>query len=111
LQHDTKRTPIARSTKTKITPRVVARKAVALQEEDGATNRWEEDGGRRREYLNLCHKLHLALGRKLHEACVTETVGQDAPHPTILRQGAERLRDWMAARDIRRKLDQAAGVE
>jgi hypothetical protein len=35
----------------------------------GLTGKWEDEGGRRREYFDICNALHRALGRKPWEAC------------------------------------------
>ena len=49
----TKRRPIDRPARMEITPEMVALFARGVEiEEAGATEDWEKDGGRRREYLD-----------------------------------------------------------
>jgi hypothetical protein len=49
-----------------ITPEMVAlfRRGIAIQRE-GLTEKWESEGGRRRQYLDVCIALHRLLGRKV----------------------------------------------
>lgn|SRR5512139_3520870 len=56
-----KRTPTGRRSKARITPEAVAlfKRALALYDQQDA---WEEDGGRRREYLEVTCDLQDVLG-------------------------------------------------
>jgi hypothetical protein len=107
--------PIDRaSTSTLDGPPPISDEAVALfnlareimSEGDDATERWEGEGGRRREYLTARHDLHYgALGRKPWETDVVDTVGEDAP-PSWMR--ADRHAEWHQTRLLRIALEEAA---
>jgi hypothetical protein len=60
----TKRTPITRGMKHKITPRAVELFRVARQmEEDPAHYLWPDEGGYRDKYCDVALQLHVELGR------------------------------------------------
>ena len=108
----TKRTPVARSINARITAEMIDlyRKAVDLQSrpEPHGIEHWEESGGVRRQYIDTCRKLHVALGRKPWETMATDTIGEDEPDPTISNQGEHKVADWMEARELGLELQQAA---
>lgn len=107
----TNRTPKHRGRKpVKITPDILAAYARVLAlNNDPMIDEYEEDGdgGKRREYLAACHELHQMLGRKLWQADVIDTIGEDVPPGWLYQQGPERVRDWQDAHVIRVRLDQA----
>jgi hypothetical protein len=53
----------------KVTPEAVElfRRAIAIEQSGDASEAWEEEGGKRREYLNLSVELHRALALKIWE--------------------------------------------
>ncbi len=77
----TTRTPKGRPPRGgQITPEAIElfRRGLQIQER-GLDEEWEEDGGRRREYLDLSSALAAALGRnKPWLPCVLD-VGEDVP--------------------------------
>ena len=102
----TTRTPIGREPIAQITPEAVAAYAKIIALIHGpATNidAWEEDGGKRREYLDLCHTLHIELGRKPWQATVDSTIDCDEPPPWLHRA---HVPDWLTAQAIRIVLNQ-----
>ena len=81
-----------------------------LCNEPDATGQWEEDGGKRRQYLDTCHELHTLLGRKPWQESVDDTIGCDVPPDWMVRQTPNRLADWASVREIRRALDGAVAA-
>jgi beta-lactamase superfamily II metal-dependent hydrolase len=104
--HAHHRTPKPRTRKPKITPQAIAlyRKLIDLQN-DPAVDQWEKDGGKRRQYLDIGHELHVLLGRKPWETCIDDTIGADV-QPDWLR--ADRISEWLEAQSIQLALDAAA---
>jgi hypothetical protein len=100
------RTPIGRPTKSRITPEAVAlfKRARALYDQQ---ENWEEDGGRRREYLAVTRDLHSLMGRYPHQEDVCATIGEDEP-PEWMANDARRLADYRQAVELRRELEKAA---
>ena len=94
----TKRTPISRSRKVQITPAIVDLYRAALAEKEGD---WTD--GR---ISSADTTLHLALGRKLWQATVTSTIGEDEVPEYLRQQGADRVDDWINAHCIRLELDE-----
>jgi len=101
---NTTRRPLKPGKKLKATPELVALfvKGVALREH---SREWEDQGGKRREYLDTCRAMRAALGRKPWEAQILDTVGYDKP-PSWMTD-ADHIADWLRARDIGRELERA----
>jgi hypothetical protein len=47
------------------------RRGVEIQTQ-GMTEKWEHEGGRRGEYIDVCNALHRALGRRPWQYCVLD---------------------------------------
>jgi hypothetical protein len=91
-----------------ITPEMIAlfRKACDI-EAAGDHERWENEGGRRREWHDTAVALHSALGRTLWQHDVID-VYDGAPPDWAVKNGLECIGDWEEARDIRRRLEELA---
>lgn len=102
----TVRTPKPRTTKPKLTPRVIAayRAALALHN-DPLSRYYEDDGGKREAYQTACVELHLLLDRKPWEEDLFDTIDSDQP-PTWMRDDYHRA-SWLAARYLYEQLDEA----
>ncbi len=89
----TNRTPINRPPRSQITPRAVALFKRALEIEACDDNEfWEDDGGRKREYLDVADQLHQALGLKPYEPSPLDCDGEPPSwegHPELWRKAAE----------------------
>src|SRR5512139_908619 len=98
-----KRTPTGRRSKARVTPEAVAlfKRALALYDQQDA---WEEDGGRRREYLEVTCDLQDVLGRTPWHENVLDTLGQEQP-PAYMAGDAKKLADYKRAVAIRRELE------
>jgi hypothetical protein len=93
----TKRTRIGRASRSHITPEAVElfKRGMLLQLLD-LDEIWEEDGGRQREYRQLCVALRIALGMKpLWEPCPLE-VDEDGALPEWMTDPAEIRRERKA---------------
>jgi hypothetical protein len=93
----TKRTPISRVLRSHITPEAIAlfKRGMLLQFLD-LDETWEEDGGRQREYHELCVALRIALGMKpLWEPCPLD-VDEDGTLPEWMTDPAEIRRERKA---------------
>jgi hypothetical protein len=93
----TKRTPIARATRSHITPEAIAlfKRGMLLRHLD-LDETWEKDGGCRHEYLTVCVELRVALGMKpLWDACVLEA-DEDGTLPEWMTDPAEIKRERKA---------------
>ena len=102
----TTRTPINRASKSQITPECVEqfRVAKAIYDAD-QENEWEEDGGKRRAFLDACVALHTLLRRKSWQTDVVDTLGHDTlPGYNVNEE------DWRAARQIRIELERVAAI-
>jgi hypothetical protein len=105
----TKRTPIARATRSHITPEAIElfKRGMLLQRLD-LDRIWEEDGGRCREYHQVCVALRVALGMKpLWEPCPLE-VDEDGSLPEWMTNPAEIRRERKAIA-LRRALLETIG--
>jgi hypothetical protein len=101
----TTRTPIKRSSRGgRITPLILDtyRRARDLHDNHD-TETWEEDGGRRREYLDAASQLHSLLGRKPWQTCVMDCVDVETA-PGYIRE----VNDWETARAILIELENEA---
>lgn len=101
-----KRTPTGRRSKARITPEAVAlfKRALALYDQQDA---WEEDGGRRREYLEVTCDLQDVLGP--HPVARKRARHPRAEQPPAYMAGdAKKLADYKRAVAIRRELEKAA---
>jgi hypothetical protein len=109
----TNRTPISRNRKVAITPPTIAAfRRVAEMRNDPKIEEYEEDGngGRRDEYGEANIELDLLLGRKVWQATISDTFDCDEPPDWLHRQGADKVQDWINARDIRVGLNKAIGA-
>lgn len=59
-------------------------------EETGAHERWDENGGRRREYFELTKDLHKALNLKPHQPSVLDAIGSPPNWMTL----SEHRKEW-----------------
>lgn len=106
----TNRTKISRRRKPQITPEMVTlfKRARALHDKQDA---WEEDGGRRREYLDTTRDLHSLMGRYPHQENVCTTIGADEP-PTWMdassHDDARWIADYKEAVELRREFERLA---
>ncbi len=105
----TKRKHIDRRRQPPITPQMLALFIRAREIlHAGADEHWEEEGGRRREYLDTTRDLHSALNRHPWETCICDTIGQDQPPQWMRNDGEARLRDYAGAVELRRELERLA---
>jgi hypothetical protein len=105
----TKRMPVGRPPRSHITPQAVElfKRGMLLQFLD-LDQIWEEDGGRRREYHQVCVALRIALGMKpLWEPCPLE-VDEDGTLPGWMTDPAE-IRCERKAIALRRALLEEIG--
>jgi hypothetical protein len=79
------------------------RQCVAMENVEGASEHWEPVG-RRREYLDAAHALHMALNRTLRDIEVLSVRDSDTAPPSWMHRGnhaswfeAQRLRQAMLA--------------
>jgi hypothetical protein len=95
----TKRTPIKRNTKMRITPQMLDVYAVVnqLYDEERHADEFHEA-----ELL-----LDQLLGRQPWQESITDTFDQDAPPDWMYEQGQARINDWQEANAIREQLDAA----
>src|SRR5215212_1953002 len=102
----TKRTPLRRDARVRITPEMLAlwAKLHEIAAEDGGYDEWEP-GGRRREFLDTSGELNRALGVKPWEQCPFFT---DGPEPPAHKRDPWRAALWTKAWDLRCALDAAA---
>jgi hypothetical protein len=71
-------------------------------EDEGSDEAWEDEGGRRREYLDIQNELAILIGReKPWQLSVFHAWEDDIPTRPDL------YADWLIARDIRRALAEA----
>ncbi len=97
----TTRHPISRPPRSHITPRAVELFKHALEIEACDDDEfWEENGGRKREYLDVTVQLHRALGLKAYEPSPLDCDG-DPPswegHPELWRKAAELRKELIEA--------------
>lgn len=86
----------------KITDEVVRLYKLAREIEDaGASEKWEENGGRRNEYFDIKTALHNALGLKVHEPSPLDTFG---PPPEWMTRPDERA-DWRKADVLYKRIE------
>ncbi|MHC2661692.1 hypothetical protein ACMA5K_05715 [Bradyrhizobium diazoefficiens] len=100
----TKRTAIRRALKANITPlalQTYVRARDLLDNHD--IERWEERGGRRREYLDAADALDVMLGRKPWQTSIMDCVGEEAAPDYVTPTN-----DWQGARDFLTALEEAA---
>lgn len=92
--------------KARITPEAIAayQHALKLHNNPKAVDVWEEDGGRRREYLDACSELQCLLGRGLGDEHVLDTLGFDEL-PTELPYKPWDDESWKEAFAIRLELE------
>lgn len=90
--------------KPKITDEVIRLyKAACAIEDTGAHERWEEDGGRRSEYLDLTKALHRALGLQSHVPSPLDAIG---PPPDWLTRPDDRA-DWRRSDALAERIEEA----
>ncbi len=100
----TKRTPLRRDARARITPELVAL-WLKLKEITGAgAHEKLEPDGRRVEYLDALHALDRLLGMKPWQVCPLDAV--TAEPPSHLQQ--HRLDSWRRAWELRRALEAAS---
>ena len=99
----TNRTPINRY-KFRITPQIVDlyRRAREIYDDGDAVDHWAEAGGRRGEFYDIDHQLHLLLGCPPWEEDIFDTIDEDTPPQWLDR---ERKKSWQTAYAIRVELD------
>jgi hypothetical protein len=98
------RTPISRPPRPRISPEMLAAYQRALEIlEAGGDEDWEEEGGNRREYLNLSMLLHRALGRK---PWMYDVLDIDLGDPDVDEDPGD-LGDWRGAVGAARALEAA----
>lgn len=101
----TKRTPLNRAVKHKITPELLAKFIVAREIQDADDNdRWEEANGRRREYLDLLGDIDKALQRAPWQLSPLNVT----PGDRVAKMATLRDRDYEGAVEIRQALDHYA---
>jgi hypothetical protein len=98
----TRRTPIDRGRRVQITPAMVVlwkrgQEILATK----AEQKWEEEGGRRREFLDLAVELHELLDRRPWEVDVFYV---DAMKPSDDQDQDQGQGDWVGAAAARRAL-------
>jgi hypothetical protein len=90
---------------TRITPEVLAVYRTARQLHDVAdVESWEEEGGRRGEFLDACVKLHALLGRHPWQEDVIDTLDFEPP------SNRQERTDWNVACAVLKQLEQAAAA-
>ena len=101
----TKRTRLHRAMRSRVTPRCAELWRQLNEIDANARVRWEDEGGRCREFLDAALELHHALGRKPWMQHVEDVV-HDAPPEWMT---AERLEftDWHGAVELRRALEES----
>jgi hypothetical protein len=102
----TTRTPIRRPSRaTRITPETVQlfARAVAIEDMPGATERWENEGGRRREYLDLSGALAQQLGLKPWHPSPLDVADERVPADL----GEHQVNDWVTIQRLRKALWEA----
>jgi hypothetical protein len=109
----TKRTPIARNRKSTITPEMIElfRRGREIQEVH-ANETWEEEGGRRAEFLAISKKLDWELlGRAPHEVSVLGDLEGEPPGYMAARNSPSNpdFNGWFSGRELQKRLAEAAG--
>jgi hypothetical protein len=100
----TKRTPLKRDLRVRITPRTIDLFVQIEQILDaGLDDIWEDEGGRRREYLDKAFELHRLLGR---DPCQTQVQWITGPAPPPFNR--EEIHDHEGAWLLRQALLAAA---
>lgn len=79
---------------------------VALEEADGYL-KWEEEGGRRREWHNLTSCLHYLFNLKPWDVFVSDCYSDNEPEP----DASEYYKSWYKVRQIAAALEEAAEAE
>jgi hypothetical protein len=102
----TRRTPKTRRAISRVTPAAVELYRLCREIEDvGLDEKWERDGGRRRESLNARLELRRMLGIRPWQVSVLE-VDQGEP-PPYERRRPHRIESWARAQALQRELEQA----
>jgi hypothetical protein len=100
----TKRTPINRPPRGgRITPEAVSLFKLACEIRDADLDeKWEDKGGRRREYHDASMRLHTLLGLPIwHEEVMTVRAFDECPKGT-------KPDEWLTARELLRQLEAAS---
>lgn len=99
---------IAKQRTHQITPEAIAAWRLANEIIDaGLDDVWEDQGGRRDEYIDARNRLDRALGLRPWEATPLD-VADDGPPPAWMKSPAS-VADWYQAQEPRRQLIKAAG--
>lgn len=99
----TKRTPLRREQRQRITPEVAALwRRIRQLEAEGAD---DGDSDQRREYLDACSELSRVLGVKPWE---TPPDGARHPEPPAYMRAPDQREDWRRAYELRQSLEEAA---
>jgi hypothetical protein len=99
----TTRTPIKRSTRSRITPEAIAvykRARDLLDNHD--IEKWEEKGGRRAEFIDASEQLDSLLDRKPWQTSIIDCVGEETA-PDYVSEAS----DWPGARALLNALEEA----
>lgn len=107
----TKRTPRSPGKRTNISPEVVAafKNAREIYDAGDASEVWEEQGGRRREYLEAKSVLHRMLKRRPWQVDLMDC-DSDQPPGWIAKRGEAygmNARSWTEARQLRLSIERA----
>jgi hypothetical protein len=106
----TKRRTIARHRRAaQITPEMIElfRRGREIQQR-GLSERWEKQGGKRAEFLDVAKRLNIQLlGRGWHEVSVFDVLDGDPP-AFMMARNSEQYPDfngWRSGRELQRQLD------
>jgi len=99
----TNRVPLARATKTRLTPEIIEcyRRMRALHDDDPT---------RSAECIALNGELHQLLGRAPWQTTIMDTLGDDVAPAWMFSQGLDAVVNWNDAHSIRKLLDQAVSI-
>jgi hypothetical protein len=106
-----KRTPIARHRKGSITPEMVElfRRGREIQKA-GADEEWEDEGGRRAEFLAISKKLDWTLLKRApHEVSVLDDLAGDTPEYVVARNSEQHpdFNGWHSGRRLQQQFEEA----
>ena len=100
-----------REKKISLTPEMLALFARGCEiQSAGDDQRWEDDGGRRREYLDLDKRLNTLLQRPWCPSLFDTALDRERP-PAYLRPDHQLLRDWHPAQQLRKALQHARRID
>jgi hypothetical protein len=103
-----KRQPIARYRRPTLTAEMVElfRQGREIQKA-GASETWEEEGGRRAEFLDITKRLDIVLLRRgWHEVSVFDDLDGDPPAYMVARDGGT-FNGWWTGQELQRELQAA----